>query len=164
MAGHFSGLACSCDVDATAMLNLNLLSRKALSFGGNYDRRGWIFWRDTHPRGVRWAFTDWDFPGMHSAVHVDGTINNRSVVDKGWTVELAFPWTGMKWLAKARSLPPKEDDVWNIFFGRFEKLEVANTRPEPRPAWCWTKHGTLDTHLPEKFTRVQFSNQYVEDL
>ena len=142
----------------------DLLSHRALSFGGNDDRSGWNFWRGTHPRGVRWAFTNWDFPGLRSAVHVDGMLNNRSVVDKGWTVELAFPWSGMKWLANDRPLPPGEGDVWNIFFGRFEKLEVANARPEPQPAWCWNKHGRLDTHLPEKFTRVQFSNQYVEEV
>jgi len=142
----------------------DLIERRALSFGGNYDRSGWNFWRGTHPRGVRWAFTDWDFPGLRTAVHVDGTLNNRAVVDKGWKVELAFPWTGMKWLANGRSLPPQEGDVWSIFFGRFEKLEVANTRPEPQPAWCWNKHDMLDTHLPEKFTRVQFTNQYVEDV
>ena len=142
----------------------DLLARKALSFGGNYDRSGWNFWRGTHPRGVRWAFTDWDFPGLQSAVQVDGTLNNRSVVDKGWTVELAFPWSGMNWLAKDRPLPPQEGDVWNIFLGRFEKLEVAGTLPQPQPAWCWNKHGTLDTHMPEKFTKVQFSNQYVEDV
>ena len=142
----------------------DLIMHKALSFGGNYDRSGWNFWRGTHPRGVRWAFTDWDFPGLRSGVQIDGVINNRAVVDKGWTVELAFPWSGMKWLANDRSLPPKEGDVWNIFFGRFEKLEVANALPQPQPAWCWTKHGTLDTHMPEKFTRVQFSDQYVEDL
>jgi hypothetical protein len=142
----------------------DLLGRRALSFGGNYDRSGWNFWKGTHPRGVRWAFTDWDFPGVQSAVHVDGLINNRSVVDKGWTVELAFPWSGMKWLADGRSLPPKEGDVWNIFFGRFEKLESAGTLPQPQPAWCWNKHGVLDTHMPEKFTRVRFSNQRVEDV
>jgi len=142
----------------------DLISHKALSFGGNYDRNGWNFWRGTHPRGVRWAFTDWDFPGLQSAVRVDGTINNRSIVSNGWTIELAFPWRGMNWLANGRSLPPKEGDIWNIFFGRFEKLEVAGTLPQPQPAWCWTKHDVLDTHMPEKFTRVQFSNQYVEDL
>ena len=142
----------------------DLISRKALSFGGNYDRSGWNFWNGIHPRGVRWAFTDWDFPGVQSAVQIDGVINDRSVVDKGWTVELAFPWSGMKWLAKDRSLPPKEGDIWNIFFGRFEKLEVANARPEPQPAWSWNKIGTPDTHTPEKFTKVQFSNQYVEDI
>ena len=141
----------------------DLISRRALSFGGNYDRSGWNFWRGTHPRGVRWTFTDWDFPGLQSAVQVDGAINDRSVVDKGWTVELAFPWRGMKWLANDRSLPPKDGDEWNIFFGRFEKLEVASSLPQPQPAWCWTKHGTLDTHIPEKFTRVQFSTQTIED-
>jgi hypothetical protein len=142
----------------------DLISQKALSFGGNYDRIGWNFWRGTHPRGVRWAFTDWDLPGLQSAVKVDGTINNRLIVDNGWTVELAFPWSGMKWLANDRSLPPKEDEVWNIFFGRFEKLEIAGTLPQPQPAWCWTKHGTLDTHMPDKFTRVQLSSTFVEDL
>jgi hypothetical protein len=65
----------------------DLLSRKALSFGGNYDRSGWHFWQGTHPRGVRWAFLDWDFPGLRSAVRVDGKINDRSIVDRGWTGE-----------------------------------------------------------------------------
>ena len=142
----------------------DLIANRALAFGGNYDRSGWSFWKGTHPRGIRWAFTNWDFPGLKSAVQVDGTINNRNVVDKGWTVELAFPWKGMKWLAKDRSLPPQDGDIWNIFFGRFEKLEVAGTLPQPQPAWCWSAHGTLDTHMPEKFTKIQFSSQYVEDL
>ncbi len=142
----------------------DLIDRRALSFGGNYDRSGWSFWKGTHPRGVRWAFTDWDFPGAQSAVHVDGQLNNRAVVDKGWTVELAFPWAGMKWLANGRSLPPKPGDEWRIFFGRFEKMEIAGARPEPQPAWCWTPHGTLDTHQPERFTPVQFSDKLVETL
>ena len=141
----------------------DLISHKALSFGGNYDRSGWTFWRGTHPRGVRWAFTEWDFPGLQSAVQVDGSINDRSVLSKGWTVELAFPWKGMSHLANGRSLPPQEGDVWNLFFGRFEKLGVAGTLPLPQPAWCWTKHGVLDTHLPEKFTKVQFSKQNLEE-
>src|ERR1041385_5766475 len=82
----------------------DLISRKALSFGGNFDRSAWNFlpgthpragrwrcvvfffrsgwnvWRGTHPRGVRWAFIDWDFPGLQSAVQVDGGINNRSII------------------------------------------------------------------------------------
>ena len=142
----------------------DLLSRKALSFAGNFDRDGPTFWWGTHPRGPRWAFLDWDYPGLRSAVFVDGAINDRSQVDRGWTVELAFPWAGMGWLANGRALPHNPGDVWSMFFGRFEKLEVAGALPRPQPAWCWTKHGILDTHMPERFTRVQFSSQYVEDL
>ena len=142
----------------------DLVSHQALSFGGNYDRSGWHFWKGTHPRGVRWAFLDWDFPGLRSAVQVDGKINDRSIVDRGWTAELAFPWAGMHWLANGRPLPPRDGDVWSIFFGRFEKLEVGGALPQPQPAWCWNKHGTLDTHRPECFPRLHFSTQDVADL
>jgi hypothetical protein len=31
-------------------------------------------------------------------------------------------------------------------------------------AWCWNKHGVLDTHLPECFTRMHFSSQYVDEI
>jgi hypothetical protein len=139
----------------------DLLTRRALSFGGNFDRTAEHFWRGTHPRGVRWAFLDWDFPGLRSAVHIDGRLNDRTVIDRGWQVSLAFPWAGMGWLANGRSLPPQDGDEWRLFFGRFERLPVAGMLPQPQPAWCWTKHGVLDTHRPEAFTRVRFSTQIV---
>ena len=141
----------------------DLLHPGTFSFGGNYDRSGPSFWRGTHPRGVRWAFTQWDFPGLQSAVHVDGALNDRSQVDRGWSVELAFPWASMTALANGRSLPPKDGDEWRIFFGRFERLPVAGTLPDPQPAWCWGAHGTLDTHMPERFTHVTFSTQAVKE-
>jgi hypothetical protein len=135
----------------------DLYDPRTFSFGGNYDRSGSSFWRGTHPRGVRWAFTGWDFPGLRTAVLVDGTLNDPTTVDRGWRVELALPWAGMADLANGRALPPQDGDEWRIFFGRFERLPVAGTLPEPQPAWCWGAHGTLDTHLPEQFTHVTFS-------
>lgn len=139
----------------------DLLDTKALSFGGDEDRRPESFWLGTHPRGCRWAFRHWDFPGMRSAVHVDGKINDDSVIDRGWTVELAFPWEGMKWLADGRSLPPRDGDEWRMFFGRFQELNVAGQEVDPHPAWCWNRHGIYDTHMPERFTRVRFSTAEV---
>jgi len=132
--------------------------RNALTFGGDYDRQAKTFWRGTHPRGLRWAFLDWDFPDMKSAVRVDGKINDRSFVDRGWTVELALPWAGMKALANGRALPPREGDVWKMFFGRFEKLLVNGLEVNPHPAWVWSKHGVYDTHQPEHWTAVRFSH------
>lgn len=139
----------------------DLIESGALSFGGNFDRTGWSFWRGTHPRGPRWAFRNWDFPGLRSAVFVDGALNDRSVVSRGWRVELAFPWEGMKWLAGGRPVPPRAGDLWRLFFGRFQRLEVAGALPQPQPAWCWSPHGTLDTHWPEKFTPIQFLDRDV---
>ncbi|HMD96506.1 MAG TPA: carbohydrate-binding family 9-like protein [Terriglobia bacterium] len=141
----------------------DLLAHGALSFGGDYDRTGKSFWRGTHPRGCRWAFRDWDFPGLRSAVRVEGKINDRTVVDESWTAELAFPWSGMKWLANGRPLPPKDGDTWRMFFGRFEKLTLSGIEVQPHPAWCWNSHGVYDTHQPERWTYVHFSAAEVPD-
>ena len=138
------------------------VENNALVFGGDYDRQAPTFWKGTNPRGLRWAYFGWEFPGMQSATHVDGTLNDDSDVDKGWTVELAFPWKGAKWLAGGRSLPPKEGDVWKIFFGRFELLYVAGKEVQPHPGWSLNRHGVYDTHLPQCWTAVHFSNRPVQ--
>jgi hypothetical protein len=87
-------------------------------------------------------------------VYVDGALNDSSRPSKGWTVELAFPWAGMKHLANGRSLPPKDGDEWRLFLGRFQKLPIGQR--EAQAAWCWTPHGVYDTHMPDKFTRIEF--------
>ena len=140
----------------------DLFDREVYSFGGDYDRQAASFWRGTHPRGTRWAFTDWDFPGLRTAVHIDGKINDRSSIDRGWTVEMAFPWEGMTWLANGRSLPPRAGDVWRMFFGRFQKVTASGREIQPHPAWVMNKHGIYDTHQPDCFPFVQFSDADVE--
>ncbi|MFP6762322.1 MAG: transglutaminase domain-containing protein, partial [Planctomycetaceae bacterium] len=103
-----------------------------------------------HPRGKRIAFLGYDFPNFRSAVAINGSLNDKSDQDQGWTVELAFPWSEMKWLAKGddRSLPPANGDEWRIDLFRF------NTYKAPPPAvdsggWALGKHGVWDSHIPE---------------
>jgi hypothetical protein len=133
----------------------------AVLFGGNHDRVGPHFWKGTHPRGLRWAYRDWDMPGLRSAVYVDGDINNPAVVDRGWRVEIAFPWAGMRHLAGGRALPPRPGDEWRIFFGRFQRLELSGQLPPQPVAWSWGKVGSNDNHIPERFTRIVFSDDDV---
>ena len=115
-----------------------------------------------HPRGGRLGGFDWHFPGKKTAVQIDGTVNNDDDRDRGWTVELAFPWKGMEWLAKGdnRSLPPRDGDVWRIDFSRF------NTYKEAPPAkdsggWFWSPHYVWDSHIPECFPYIRFSTNDV---
>lgn len=51
--------------------------------------------------------------GLESAVALDGTIDDDSDVDKGYTVELKIPWAS---LAKAKRSPPAPGDVWRMNF------------------------------------------------
>ncbi len=137
-------------------------SRNALTFGGNHDRTNEYFWRGTHPRGLRWAFLDYDMPGVQVGVHIDGKLNDDSEPDKGWQVCLAFPWQSLHWLADGRSLPPKEGDEWRIFFGRYEKMFLNGE--ETHVGWAWNKVGTADNHRPECYTVVRFSDERIEDV
>jgi len=114
----------------------------------------------THPRGKRHAFLKWDFPGAQTAVHIDGTIIQNNDRDHGWTAELAFPWKGMQWLARAdgRALPPQNGDRWRIDFSRFNQYKAA---PPARDSggWAWSHHGIWDSHIPEAFPYVTFSTK-----
>jgi hypothetical protein len=112
-----------------------------------------------HPRGERIGFLDWDFPGLRHAVHVEGTLNRSDDRDKGWEVELALPWNGMKLLAEGRSLPPKPGDVWRIDCSRFQNYGPDGNRLERSAGWTWNRHGYYDSHIPETFTRVRFENR-----
>ncbi|HOW84858.1 MAG TPA: carbohydrate-binding family 9-like protein [Candidatus Aminicenantes bacterium] len=114
-----------------------------------------------HPRGRRWAFMDWDFPGLRAAVQVRGTLNDASDVDEGWTAEIAFPWSGMKHLAGGRPLPPRDGDVWRLDFSRFELLRSCGVTVEPHPGWALNKHGVYDSHIPECFSFIRFRTAFL---
>lgn len=114
----------------------------------------------THPRGLRTGFWAFDFPGLQWGVHVDGTLNDNSDRDRGWTVELALPWSGMKWLAAAdnRPLPPREGDILRMDFSRFNRYREAPPN-EDSGAWFWSPHGCRDSHIPECYPIVRFTRE-----
>jgi len=113
-----------------------------------------------HPRGKRIGYSNWDFPGLKHAVQLNGTLNQHIDRDRGWTVELALPWAGMRWLAMPdqRALPPKDQDVWRMDFSRFNQYKEAPPAQDSS-GWVWSPHGVWDSHVPELFTHIHFSTQ-----
>ena len=117
-----------------------------------------------HPRGHRIGYWNWDFEGLQHAVYLNGTINDDSDQDQGWTVELAIPWVGMEALVKGsdNSLPPQNQDIWRMDFSRFNQYK--DTPPSTDSGgWAWSPHGVWDSHVPECFTFIHFSDTLVED-
>lgn len=114
-----------------------------------------------HPRGERWGFLDWDLPGLKHAVRVDGTLNQRDDTDRGWSAEIAVPWSSLALLADGRSLPPKQGDVWRIDCSRFQKIGPNGEELDPCAGWTWNRHGYYDSHIPEAFPYVTFSMETV---
>jgi Carbohydrate family 9 binding domain-like len=136
-------------------------SPRVHSFGGDYDRGTKSFWTGNHPRGTRWAFLDYDLPGLDVKVAVDGKANDPTVLDRGWTAEIAIPWASLGDLANGRSLPPKDGDTWGIFFGRFQQLAVRSSTGAATGGWAAHQFGVADTHVPECFTQVRFDRRHM---
>jgi len=104
----------------------------------------------------------WEIPGLKTAVHVEGTLNDPRDTDKGWSLEIAFPWKVLKELAY-RPAPPLDGDQWRVDFSRVEwRLEirdgkyhkVAGTKEDN---WVWSPQGVVNMHRPETWGYVQFS-------
>jgi hypothetical protein len=115
-----------------------------------------------HPRGARIGYWNLDFEGLRTAVYVDGTLNDNSDRDRGWTVEFALPWRGFKDIAApdGRALPPRDGDIWRMDFSRFNQYKAAPPAVDSS-GWAWTPHGVWDSHIPELFAKIQFSTQVV---
>jgi hypothetical protein len=110
------------------------------------------------------AVNGWEIIGLKTGVHVDGTINDPRDTDRGWTVEIAWPWEGLKELAKKECpVPPADGHQWRINFSRVEwdhevvGGEYRKIPKRPEHNWVWSPQGVIDMHRPERWGIVQFS-------
>lgn len=107
------------------------------------------------------ADNGWEMPGAKTAVRAEGTINEPSDRDKGWTVEMAFPWTAFN-RGPRPALPPRPGESWRVNFSRVEwQLLVKDGRYEKKPGtkednWVWSPQGVVNMHVPEKWGVVRF--------
>ncbi len=106
----------------------------------------------------------WEITGLKTAVKVNGTLNDPSDTDVGWTVEILWPWAGLDELA-LKVAPPKVGDRWRVNFSRVEwDFEVKGgkyVKIEKRPEhnWVWSPQGAIDMHRPERWGYLQFAEK-----
>lgn len=116
------------------------------------------------------AINAWNMNSMKSGLDLQGTLNDPSDEDKGWTVEIAFPWSDLKEAARPRGAP-EPGDQWRINFsrvqwdlnvtdGRYEKQRDPVTGRRLREHnWVWSPQGLINMHCPEHWGYVQFSSK-----
>lgn len=110
------------------------------------------------------ALNEWEIPGLKTAVHIRGTLNNPADRDRGWTLEIAFPWKALGEFARCPA-PPREGDQWRVGFSRVQWLfDIIDGRYRKVPGkkednWVWSPQGIIDMHRPEKWGYVQFTRQ-----
>ncbi len=107
----------------------------------------------------------WEIPGLRTAVHVQGTINDPRDVDRGWTIEIAILWGIARALNDSDRSPgkPRDGDQWRVNFSRVQwRFDVDGGRYVRRKDhrednWVWSPQGVVDMHRPETWGYVQFS-------
>lgn len=117
------------------------------------------------PHGTFVQF-QWNCPGLQVATRVDGTLNDASDTDKGWTVEMAIP---RKALANDFGNVLEAGKTLRLGFSRVEwKYETdsngkySRKRDEsgkylPEDNWTWGATGQIAMHMPERWGYVQLS-------
>ena len=110
---------------------------------------------------------DWNCPGMRWAVHVDGTLNDSSDIDHGWTGEFALPWSAFADLG-GMPCPPRAGDTWRINFSRVQwttevvRGEYHKSRGLKEDNWVWSPQGVIDMHRPQRWGYVEFTTEITE--
>lgn len=103
----------------------------------------------------------WEMHGLALAVALDGTLGDSRDRDRGWTVELAIPWSAFGPPGHDGS-PPRPRESWRVNFSRVEwPLERAGDgyrKPEGarEENWVWSPQGVIDMHRPERWGYFRF--------
>jgi hypothetical protein len=151
------------DNDFEVFIDPNGDNHEYYEFEINALNTGWDLFLVKPYRDGGSALHNWEIPGLKTAVHVDGTLNDPRDVDKGWSVEIAIPWQVLKEAAH-RPAPPKEGDQWRVNFSRVEwKHEVVDGKyrkiaKQKEDNWVWSPQHAIDMHRPELWGYVQFAH------
>ena len=110
------------------------------------------------------AVNEWEIPGLKTAVHVNGTLNNPADTDVGWTLEIAFPWKAPAEFAGRKDPAGRRRPVAGQLFpggmaDGYRGRQIPQTPGKKEDNWVWSPQGIIDMHRPEKWGYVQFTRK-----
>jgi len=156
------------DPDFEVFIDPNGDSHEYYEFEMNALNTGWDLFLPKPYKDGGPAMNEWEIPGLKTAVHVRGTLNDPSDRDRGWTIEIAIPFAAFAAPGVAHA-PPRAGDSWRVNFsrvqwdldtagGRYAKvLDAVTGKPGPEHNWVWSPQGMIDMHQPERWGVVTFS-------
>jgi hypothetical protein len=89
----------------------------------------------------------WNCAGLRTAVVVDGTLDNLTDTDRGWTAEFAIPFRSL------RRCAPKPGEQWRGNLYRIDRFPP----PFELQAWSPTLHDPARFHVPKRFGTILFA-------
>ncbi|MBT5873526.1 MAG: carbohydrate-binding family 9-like protein [Candidatus Latescibacteria bacterium] len=99
-------------------------------------------------------------PGLQTAVHLDGVLNQPEINDRGWTVEFALPWDGLRSVSGGAPMPPRAGDTLRMMGYRMHHFR-ADEKSGQHEASTWNVVGGGNIHNPDRWSTVVFSDEVV---
>jgi len=147
------------DNDFEVFLNPSGDTKNYFEFEINARNTSWdLFLPKPYRQGGK-ADNSWEIPGLRTAVHVNGTLNDPKDQDRGWSVEMAFPWKAF--VERSGHGRPGAGQEWRINFSRVEwRVETVEGAYRKLPGkednWVWSPQGVINMHVPEHWGFVRF--------
>nr|WP_299171944.1 carbohydrate-binding family 9-like protein [uncultured Allomuricauda sp.] len=113
----------------------------------------------------------WEALGLQSAISVQGTLNDPSDIDKGWSIEIAIPLRDLRTGYYQNNVP--QNQFWRVGFSRVNwDFDITNgkygRKKDPKTGeflhennWVWSPQYVINMHEPEKWGYVYFSENIV---
>jgi hypothetical protein len=97
------------------------------------------------------ADDSWDIQNLRTAVSVQGTLNQSTDTDKGWTLEIAYPLAAFQ---SRQDVPrPQPGTTWRINFSR---VEWKAGQPK-EDNWVWSPQYVVNMHVPDRWGYLRFA-------
>ena len=134
---------------------------------------GWDLFLTKPYRNQGRVLNSWDIMGLKTAVHINGTLNNAADIDKGWSVEIAIPWSELIETGSSGKVPVNE--FWRLNFSRVNwDFDITNGKYSrkknkktghflPEYNWVWSPQYVINMHEPERWGYVFFSENSIDD-
>ena len=100
------------------------------------------------PQGIK-PTSAWDPDGIRCAVSVDGTVNDSSDVDQGWTLEVAIPFSLFSHVLEDGH--PAPGDRWRLNLNRLEDNMAIKSQ------WSQGDRNVPSFHAPDFFGFIEFA-------
>ena len=115
------------------------------------------------------AISEFEFKGMKSAVHVNGTLNTPSDIDQSWTCEVFIPWSTIYSSVSEKKAPNKGEQLrinltrvkWLLGQknGKYIKVPREGESKIREYYWSWAPMEEMSFHIPERWGYVQISDK-----
>lgn len=110
---------------------------------------------------------NWNLAELKTAVHIEGTLNNPTDIDKHWSVEMAIPMKALIELKRSPRKKPVVGEQWRINFSRVQwdhdlignryYRKKQNGKYLKENNWVWSSQGVINMHLPEHWGYIEFA-------